>query len=107
MTFMDQDIPKDRGWVGDLRQRLQPWLWPLTMLICLASSIFSAILSTKIIEKTQSPAEISISYPDGLLELPEIKPAIVPKKQSKAVPIMRKSTKTKKPTSVPTKADKT
>jgi peptidoglycan/LPS O-acetylase OafA/YrhL len=93
--------------MGYFVKRLRSWVWPLTIVVCLAASVFSSVLATKIIEKTQSPGAISIDYPYGILELPEIKPAVVPKKAAKLVPAKKKPVKPKKPVKGGSQADKT
>lgn len=108
---MDQDVKEGKVWVGDsgwgTRPWLLTWLWPITIVVCLSTSIFSAVLAQKIIDGTQNPASISVSYPYGTLDLPEITPSTAPKITTKTTPSKKKSTKTKKPTSAPPQADKT
>lgn len=77
-------------------------VWPITILLSIGLSVFSATVAVKIMEKTQTPSTISISYPEGYLDLPMIKPAAVIKKTAKPT----KTATTTKKTKPPIKRDK-
>lgn len=54
-----------------IKSYMRKILWPIIALISLVLSTYSFILGSKVIEKTQSPPPIYITYPEGYLDLPK------------------------------------
>jgi hypothetical protein len=47
-------------------------IWPILATVSLILSTYSFILGSKVIEKTQSPPPIYITYPDGYTDLQDL-----------------------------------
>jgi hypothetical protein len=60
-------------------------IWPAIVTISLVLSTYAFILGSKVIEKTQSPPPIYITYPEGYKDLPELppKPNVIKNKKLK------------------------
>ncbi len=81
-------------WYQNLMSRFKTVIFPSMLGISVLLSTFSFALGSKIIAKTQSPPAISIDYPLGYMDLPEIK-TISPVKTVTKKPKLQK-TKTKR-----------
>ena len=49
-------------------------IWPAIALISITLSTYAFIIGSKVIEKTQSPPPIYITYPEGYTDLAELPP---------------------------------
>jgi len=49
-------------------------LWPTIAVVSVVLSTFAFIFGSKVIERTQSPPPIYITYPDGYTDLPDLPP---------------------------------
>ncbi len=58
-------------------------IWPVISLVSIVLSTYALILGSKIVERTQNAPAINITYPEGYVDLPEVKKPVPKPKVSK------------------------
>ena len=61
-------------------------IWPVIATVSLVLSTYAFILGSKIVERTQNAPAIYITYPEGYVDLPEVKKPVPKPKVSKTRP---------------------